>query len=70
LVRLQYLAILIPVAGAMLMLGVGPENSSPSSYQAFRILVTATLAAGMFGLGLAVYLTDEIRETVARLTGS
>jgi serine/threonine protein kinase len=70
LARLQVLAILIPVAGATLMLGVGPENASPSSYQAFRIVVTATLAAGMIGLGLAVYLTAEIRETVARLTGS
>lgn len=69
LAMLQFLAVLIPATGAILMLGVGPEHSTASSYQAFRILVTATLAAGMVGLGLAVYLAAEIRETVGRLTG-
>jgi serine/threonine protein kinase len=69
LAMLQFLAMLIPAAGASLMLGVGPEHSTASSYQAFRILVTATLAAGMVGLGLAVYLAAEVRETVGRLTG-
>jgi serine/threonine protein kinase len=65
---LQFLAVLIPIAGAGLMLGVGPEQFTPAYYQGFRVLVTALLAAGMLGLGLAVYTASEVRETVARMT--
>jgi hypothetical protein len=69
LAMLQFFAVLIPIAGVTLMLSVGPEHSAATHEQAFRLLVIATLAAGMVGLGLAVYLAAEIRETVGRLTG-
>ncbi|MGL4553871.1 MAG: hypothetical protein ACRC33_22155, partial [Gemmataceae bacterium] len=69
LVMLQFFAVLIPLAGASLLLGLGPEQFTPASYQVFRVLVTALLAAGMLGLGLAAYTASEVRETVARMTG-
>jgi serine/threonine protein kinase len=69
LAALQFLAVLIPVAGAALLLGVGPENFSPASYNAFRQLVTALLALGMVGLGLAILARSELRQAVAALTG-
>jgi hypothetical protein len=64
---LQFLAVLIPLMGASLILGVGPEEFTPSSYRTFRLLVTTLLAAGMIGLGLALLAGHELRHTVAAL---
>jgi hypothetical protein len=66
---LQFLAVLIPLTGAVLLLGVGPETFDPAGYLTFRLLVTALLAAGMLGLGVAILVSGELRQTVAALTG-
>ena len=67
---LQFLAVLIPIAGATLMLSVGPEDFTPSSYRTFRLLVTALLALGMVGLLLAILAGQELRQAVAAFSAS
>ncbi len=71
--RLQMLAVLIPLAGAVLLVSVGPDEVragafTREAYAAFRVLVAGLLAAGMFGLGLAVTVSAELRRVVAVLT--
>src|SRR5262249_51467473 len=66
----QFLAALIPLAGASLLLGLGPEEFTPHHYRAFRLLVTALLGGGMGGLGLAGLASRELRQAVAALTGA
>jgi hypothetical protein len=71
---LQFLAVLIPLAGAALLLGVGPDEfrqpgvDAREAYRRFRLLVTGLLGAGMVGLGLALLAGRELRETVRALT--
>ncbi len=67
---LQFLAVLIPLAGATLLLGVGPEELSASSYPTFRLLVTALMALGMGGLGMALLVSGELGRTLTALTGA
>jgi serine/threonine protein kinase len=66
---LVFLAVLIPLAGAVLLLGVGPEQLQ-SSYSAFRLLVTALLALGMVGLGVALLASAELSRALSALTGT
>jgi serine/threonine protein kinase len=63
---LQFLAVLIPLSGASLLISVDPEQLEDLP---FRLLVTALLAAGMFGLGLAILAAKELRQAVDALTG-
>ena len=62
LAMMQFLAVLIPLAAATMMPSVGPEDFTPSSYSAFRLLVTALLGVGMLGLGLAILAGHELRQ--------
>jgi serine/threonine protein kinase len=66
---LQFLAVLIPLAGAALMIGVG-EDISQQSTRTFRGLVTALLGLGMLGLGLALWTARQLRETMRAIIGS
>jgi serine/threonine protein kinase len=63
---LQFLAVLVPLAGASLLLSVGENDFTLE----MRLLVLALLAVGMLGLGLAILAGSELRRTVAALTGS
>ncbi len=65
---LQLLAGLIPLTGAVLMVGVGPDEFT-SGYQGFRLLVTLLIGLGMFGFGAALMLSSRLRETAAAMTG-
>jgi hypothetical protein len=65
----QFLAVLIPLAGALLMIGVGPESFQAADYRTFRFLVTALIALGMVGLGVAIVVTRRLRQTLTVLTG-
>lgn len=67
---LQFLAVLIPLAGATLMIGVAPEAMPVEDYRTFRWLVTALLGLGMLGLGLTLWTTQQLRHTMAVLVGA
>jgi len=64
----QILAVLIPLSAAVLMVGVGPEEFT-EGYGTFRLLVTAMIALGMTGLGVAMVVSRRLHETLAALTG-
>jgi serine/threonine protein kinase len=63
---LQLLAGLIPLAGAALLVGVGPEQLT----LAFRFLLFALLALGMAGFGLALLVSSLLGQTLNALIGS
>ena len=61
----QLLAGVIPLAGAVLLVAVGPEVSGD---RLFRILATALIFLGMAGFGLAVLANSFLTQTLAVLT--
>jgi eukaryotic-like serine/threonine-protein kinase len=61
----QFLAGLIPLAGAALLLSVGPEEFTVG----FRILAIALIALGMAGLGLGLLIGSRIQQILAALGG-
>jgi serine/threonine protein kinase len=63
----QFWAGVIPLAGAVLMVGVGPEVSGD---RAFRLLVTVLIVLGMAGFGVAVLVNGLLFQTLAVLTRS
>jgi serine/threonine protein kinase len=65
----QALAGLIPLAGAVLMVQVGPEEFVAGNYQTFRVLVTALIALGMAGFGIALLVSNRLSQTLTALTG-
>jgi serine/threonine protein kinase len=69
LARLQFLAVLIPLIGAALLLGSGPNEFSPAATLTFRLLVVALMGLGMVGLGVALVVSARLRRTVAALVG-
>ncbi len=66
---LQFWAVLIPLAGALLMIGVGPETSAGGDSLTFRVLVTALIVLGMTGLGVTILATSLLQRTLAVLVG-
>lgn len=67
---LQLFAGIIPLAGACLMVAVGPETLiTPASYRTFRVLVTGLIALGMLGFGVALSASDRLRQTLHALIG-
>jgi hypothetical protein len=61
----QFLAGLIPLAGAALIVTVGPEEFSIG----FRLLAVALIALGMAGLGLGLLIGSRIQQILAALVG-
>ncbi len=61
----QVLAGVIPLAGAVLMVGVGDDVSSDPT---FRLLVTALIILGMAGFFLSVTVHSLLSRTLAALT--
>lgn len=61
----QLLAGVIPLAGAFLLVAVGPEVSSGRS---FRILLTSLIVLGMVGFGVAMWVNQVLSMTLAVLT--
>ena len=66
----QLLAGLIPLSGAALMVGVGQEHLTKADYATFRFLVTALIALGMAGVGLAVAATSFLTQTLTILVAA
>jgi hypothetical protein len=56
------------LAGALMMIGIGSETFQMAEYRTFRLLVTALIALGMLGLGVAIAVTSRLRQTSAVLT--
>jgi serine/threonine protein kinase len=65
LLGLQILAGAIPLAGAVLMVGAGPEEFTAASYRDFRVLVTALILLGMAGFTVAVGASNLLGKVVA-----
>jgi hypothetical protein len=65
--RVQLLAGSIPLAGALLMVGVGPESFAAGESRPFRVLLTMLIALGMLGFGVAVFVTTQLNQIVAAL---
>jgi hypothetical protein len=63
----QTLAVLIPLAAAVLMIGVGPEEFA-DGYGTFRALVTALIALGMAGLGVTLAVNRRLQDILRVLT--
>jgi serine/threonine protein kinase len=61
----QFLAGLIPLAGAILLLTVGPEQLTAT----FRLLVTGLIALGMLGFGVALLASSRLSHVLTALTG-
>jgi serine/threonine protein kinase len=69
---LQLLAGLIPLAGAILMIGVGPDPSqfTAARYWEFRILATGLIVVGMAGLTTAQTASSVLSRTLTVLVGA
>jgi hypothetical protein len=61
----QFPAGMIPLAGAVLMIGVGPATSGE---RAFRLLLTALIVLGMCGFGVTTVVQQLLSQTLAVLT--
>ncbi len=61
----QLLAGVIPLAGAFLLVAVGPEVSRE---RGFRLLLTALIVLGMVGFGVAMWVNQVLSATLAVLT--
>jgi hypothetical protein len=64
--RIQVLAGLIPLAGAALMVGVGPDEQFTRSY---RLLIAGLIGLGMAGFWLTVLVCDRLRDVLEALRG-
>jgi hypothetical protein len=62
----QFMAGLIPLAGAILLLSVGPEQLTVS----FRLLVTGLITLGMVGFGVALLASSRLSRVLTALTGA
>ena len=63
----QVLAGLIPLSGAILMLGVGPEGRFPLSY---RLLLAALIGLGMAGFSAALLVSNRLSRILSVLVGA
>ena len=64
----QLLAGIIPLAGAAMLVGVGPEQFDTATYERFRLLVTFLIGMGMIGFWLASDAASYLQRTLSVLT--
>jgi hypothetical protein len=67
---LQVLAGVIPLVGAILLVLVGPQETTGSPYRVYQFLVVALIALGMGGFQLALTINDILYKTITALAGS
>jgi hypothetical protein len=61
----QFLAGLIPLAGAILLLSVGPEQLTTT----FRLLITGLITLGMLGFGVALLASSRLSQVLTAFAG-
>jgi hypothetical protein len=65
----QLTAGLIPLVGAVLMIGAGPDELTDAGYQTFRVLVTALVGLGVLGFSVANAASRCLNQTLSVLGG-
>jgi hypothetical protein len=65
----QFLAGMIPLIGAVMLLVVGPQNYSPEEYSRIRLLVIGLIVLGIIGFHMSVFIGRRISSALAKLTG-
>lgn len=65
----QVLAGIIPLAGAVMIVGAGPEVIDPERYYVFQVMVVGLISLGMCGFVFAMKATENIKRTVASFQG-
>ncbi len=65
----QALAGLIPLAGAMMIVGASPGSMDPQAYYVFQVLVVGLISLGMCGFVFAMKTSDNIKKAAAAFTG-
>jgi hypothetical protein len=66
----QFLAGLIPLIGAILLLGAGPQEFTPEEYASFRLLVTGLIALGIVGFHMSIFISRRVAHLLTILTGT
>lgn len=64
----QALAGLIPLAGAMMIVGASPGAMDPKAYYGFQVLVVGLISLGMCGFVFAMKTSDHIKKAAAAFT--
>ena len=60
---------LIPLVGAMMIVGAGPDQFSPEAYFAFQVMVVSLISLGMCGFVFALKISENIKRTVNAFIG-
>ena len=60
----QFMAGLIPLSGAILMLGVGPQDRFPLSYP--RLLLAVLIGLGMAGFSALLVVSNRVQPHLER----
>jgi serine/threonine protein kinase len=68
--RVQLLAGSIPLAGALLIVGFGPESFDARNYQTFRLLLAVLIVMGMAGFAVAMTASTRLDQIMAVLLGN
>jgi hypothetical protein len=63
--RVQFIAVLIPLFGAALLIGAGPDHFTVI----FRMLVTALIVLGLTGFFVATRMCNSLTQVLELLTG-
>jgi serine/threonine protein kinase len=66
---LQYLAGVIPLVGAILLVLVGPHEMTGAPYRVYQVLVVALISLGGGGFQLALTINNILFKTIAAMTG-
>ncbi len=65
----QILAGIIPLAGAAMIVGAGPEAIDPERYWVFQVMVVGLISLGMCGFVFAIKTAENVKRTVSAFTG-
>ena len=64
----QISAGLVPLCGALLIVGLGPDVFEAQGYLAFRVLAVTLIVFGMAGIPLSIHVAALILKSIEVLT--